>query len=224
LKNSGEAQDVIITTVVMDESSDEMVAALPMHSLKGLAGLASFSCQWDSTGVDPGYYNIEVEIRDNSGNVLDRGMAGLEIGIHKGEIQAFVATPERFDAGDEIEIDMAFNNTGTVDITGTAIIRVWDEAGEMVQEFTHDITGLSPAGSISFRNSWETSGAEEGCYNIVGFVLYSSRSTDPAMVTVSKSSEPATETSIPTLYLIIGAGVIIVMAILFAIIRSRRKA
>jgi len=224
LKNSGEAQDVIITTVVVEESSDEMADGLPMHSLEGLAGLASFSYQWDSTGIDPGYYNIEVEIRDNSGSVLDREMIGLEIGIYTGELQTFTATPECFDVGDEIEIDMAFNNTGTVNINGTAVIRVQDEAGEMVQEFTHDITDLAPADSISFSDNWGTSEVEEDCYNIIGFVLYDSKATDPAVVTVSMSSEPAPGTKIPTLYLIIGAVVIIAIAISFAVIRSRKKA
>ncbi len=223
LRNSGDAQDVIITTVVMDESSDEMADGLPMHSLKGLAGLASFSYQWDSTGVDPGYYNIEVEIRDSSGNVLDRKMTGVEVGIHKGEIQTFTATPECFDVGDEIEIDMAFNNTGTANITGTAIIRVRDEIGETVQEFTHDVTDLAPADSISFNDNWDTSGVEEDSYNIIGFVLYDSRATDPAIVTVSMSSEPAPGTRIPILYLVIGAVAIIAIATSFAVTRARKK-
>jgi hypothetical protein len=116
-------------------------------------------------------------------------MKGFEIGIHDGQIASFTATPEYFDIGDDIAIDMAFNNTGTVNIAGTAVIRVQDEAGELVQEFRHDVTDLAPANSISFNDTWDTSGAEEGCYKIIGFVLYASKATDPASATVSTSPE-----------------------------------
>ena len=95
------------------------------------------------------------------------------------------ATPECFDIGDEIEIEMVFNNIGTVNITGTAVIRVLNSAGYATEEFRHNVTNLTPSGSVSFSDTLDTSGAEAGSsYRVIGYVLYDSKSTDPATVTV----------------------------------------
>ncbi len=80
---------------------------------------------------------------------------------------------------------MEFENTGTVNITGTAVIRVLNSTGYATEEFSHNVTNLTPSGSVSFSDAWDTSGAEEGSsYAIIGYVLYDGKSTDPATVTV----------------------------------------
>lgn len=185
LNNSGDAQDVIVNAVVRAESTDDVVEGLLLHTLKGLTGLASFSLQWDSSGFEPGYYYVEAEVRDSAGNVLDREMEQFRLGISAGEVTTFTATPTFFDVGDTIDISLVFSNTGTVPITGTAVIKVQDETGEIVQEFRHDVANLAPANSISFDDVWDTSGAEEGTYGIVGYVLYDSMATDPMIAVVS---------------------------------------
>ena len=185
LNNSGDAQDVLVDAVVKAGSSGEVISGLLLHTLKDFTGLASFSPRWDSDGIEPGYYFVEVTLKDTSDNVLDRKTEMFRLGISSGEIVSFTATPECFDIGDEIEMEMAFKNNGTVKITGTAIIRVFNSTGGAVEEFRHNITDLTPSGSVSFSDTWDTSGTEEGSsYTIIGYVLYDSKSTDPATVTV----------------------------------------
>ena len=185
LNNSGEAQDVIVDALVKRCGSDEIGDGLLLRTLKGFEGLASFSPQWDSSGVEPGYYYVEVTLKDTSGNVLDRQTEMFRLGISSGEITNFTATLEYFEIGDDIEINMTFNNTGTVNITGTAITRIMNSSGYVVEEFRHNVTDLMPSESIGFDDTWDTSGAEEGSYKILGYVLYDSKATSPATVIVT---------------------------------------
>nr|QNO54193.1 Tol-Pal system protein TolB [Methanosarcinales archaeon ANME-1 ERB7] len=185
LNNSGDAQDVLVDAVVKAGGSGEIASGLLLQTLRGFEGIASFSPHWDSSGVDPGYYFVEVTLKDISGDVLDRTTEMFRLGISFGKITSFTATPECFDIGDEIEIEMAFENNGTVKITGTAVIRVLNSTGYATEEFRHNVTNLTPSGSVSFSDAWDTSGAEAvSSYTIIGYVLYDSRSTDPAAVTV----------------------------------------
>ena len=186
LANSGETQDVVVSVVVKEHGGlGENVDGLLLEMLKEFSGQASFSPQWDSGGFQPGYYAVEATLKDINSNVLDRKTEMFRLGISSGKIASFTATPECFDIGDEIEIEMEFENTGTVNITGTAVIRVLNSTGYATEEFSHNVTNLTPSGSVSFSDAWDTSGAEEGSsYAIIGYVLYDGKSTDPATVTV----------------------------------------
>jgi hypothetical protein len=82
---------------------------------------------------------------------------------------------------------MVFQNNGTVGITGTAIMKVFAPTGEEVHEFQHEITDLMPAGSIGFGDMWD---AAEESYSVVGYVMYDSKATEPAVVTVQWESSP----------------------------------
>jgi len=62
---------------------------------------------------------------------------------------------------------------------------VQDDSGEIVEDFRHAVTNLAPANSITFDDAWDTSGAEEGPYTVVGYVLYDSRTTSIEAITVS---------------------------------------
>jgi hypothetical protein len=189
LNNSGDTKDVIVEAVVKAESSGEVVDGLLLRTLKGFKGLASFSPQWDSSGVEPGYYYVEVTLKDTGGNVLDRKTEMFRLGISSGEITSFTATPEYFGIRDDIDINMAFNNTGTVNITGTAITKIKNSTGYAVEEFRHNVTDLTPSESISFSDTWNTSGAEEDSYNILGYVLFDSTTAEPVSVTVNTQTK-----------------------------------
>ena len=185
LNNSGDAQDVLVDSVVKTGGSGEVVDGLLLRTLKEFEGIASFTPQWNSDGFEPGYYFVEVTLKDTGGDVLDRKTEMFRLGISSGEIASFTATPECFDIGDEIEIEMVFGNNGTVNITGTAVIRALNSTGDTAEEFRHNVTNLTPSESISFSDTWDTSGAEAGSsYTIIGYVLYDSKSTDPATATV----------------------------------------
>ena len=128
---------------------------------------------------------MEVTLKGTGGDMLDRQTEMFRLGISSGEIARFTATPECFEIGDEIGIAMEFKNNGTVNITGTAVMRVLNSTGDAAHEFRHNVTNLTPSGSVSFSDAWDTSGEEAGAsYRVLGYVLYDSRSTDPATVTV----------------------------------------
>jgi hypothetical protein len=178
--------------VIEAQSSGKIVGGLLLRTLKGLAGLASFSPHWDSTGFEAGYYYVKVTLKDTAGNALDRKTEMFRLGISSGEIASFTATPESFDIGDEIDISLAFNNIGTVDISGTALIRVQDESGELVQEFGHDVIDLAPDDLVSFDDTWDTSGVEQGTYHINGLVFYDGQAAGSA-ITATATAEPSDE-------------------------------
>jgi hypothetical protein len=184
LNNLGTAQDVLVDAVVKAGSSGEVVSGLLLRTLKACEGLASFSSRWDSSGVEPGYYFVDVTLKDTSGNVLDRRTEMFRLGISSGTITHFTATPEYFEIGDEIAIDLTFENTGTVNLTGTAVIMVRNATGSEVMDFRHNVTDLIPLGSVSFSDTWNTAAAAEGSYELIGYVLYESTATDPISIIV----------------------------------------
>jgi hypothetical protein len=190
--SAAQAKDVLVDAVIEAESSGEIVGGLLLRTLKGLAGPAYFSPHWDSNGFEPGYYYVRVTLKDTAGNVLDRKTEMFRLGISSGEITSFTATPESFDIGDEIDISLAFNNIGTVDISGTAVIRVQNEAGDIVQEFSHNVTDLAPDDWVSFDDTWDTSGAEQGTYHINGLVFYDGQAAGSA-IAAATTAEPSDE-------------------------------
>ena len=79
-----------------------------------------------------------------------------------------------------------------MDVTGSAVIQVLDQADETIQEFRHDVTDLSPDSAVSFDDVWDTSGVTGTTYTIVGYVQYDSTATDLMTATVSTVSEGPT--------------------------------
>lgn len=194
LNNPGEAQDVIVNATVRAEGSGQLVDGLLLHSLKGLRGFASFSPYWDSDGIEPGYYYVEGTLNDTSGDVLDRRTKIFRLGICSGELTEFSATPEYARIGEDVTTNMTFVNTGTVNITGSARIRVLNSTGGVIDEFAHGIADLSPAESVSFSDVWSVS--KEGPCKVVGYVLYDGKSTDPATAEINKCGNQRFEADI----------------------------
>jgi hypothetical protein len=185
LENGGAAQDVVVSATVRRGLSGELVEGLPLRNLQAILGPASCALTWDSAGAEPGLYYLDVQLRDLDGNLLDQAAAEFQLGISAGEITSFTATPRIFRPGDALDVSMVFHNTGTVPITGTAIIQV--ETGDgltVTQTFAHDVVDLAPDGEIRFDDVWDTSGVAEGDYRIVGYVLYDAATTGLASVTV----------------------------------------
>ncbi|MGC9445077.1 MAG: right-handed parallel beta-helix repeat-containing protein [Candidatus Methanospirareceae archaeon] len=184
LSNPGEPEDVVLSAVVRAESSDSVLDGLLLRRLENVTGVASFSAVWDTTGFEPGDYLVEAELHANNGTLLDRETRWFVLGLSSGEITHFTATPENFEIGDDITIDLTFENTGTVDLTGTAVILVRNATGAEVMAFRHNVTDLIPLESVSFSDTWNTAAAAEGAYEIIGYVLYESTATDPVSASV----------------------------------------
>jgi hypothetical protein len=184
LNNPGEPEDVILSTVLKAAGSDSVLEGLLLRKLENVTGVASFSTVWDSTGFEPGDYVVEAELRATNGTLLDRETQLFVLGLSSGEITHFTATPEYFEIGDEIAIDLTFENTGTVNLTGTAVIMVYNATGSEVIDFRHNVSDLLPSVSVGFSDTWNTAAAAEGSYELIGYVLYESTATDPVSVIV----------------------------------------
>lgn len=94
LNNSGETQDVIVSTVIKQRGSDEIIAGLPLRSLRSLVGDASVTAEWDNSGTEPGYYYAEVALADTAGNVLDKKTLGVAIQVSEAPERP-TPTPEK---------------------------------------------------------------------------------------------------------------------------------
>jgi hypothetical protein len=198
IENAGVAQDVVVSALVRRYGTAEVVDGLLLETLSDLGGAAAFTPQWNSSGAGPGLYYVEVTLKDAGGDILDRQTEMFRLGIAAGKIASFTVTPESFDPGDSVSVSLVFSNTGTLPITGTAVVRVLDGTGETVQEFQHNVNDLAPGLTTSLDDVWDTSGLAGGTYNAVGFVAYDSTSTDPMTATVNAAgASPASNIYLP---------------------------
>jgi hypothetical protein len=81
LNNSGEAQDIVVSTVITQYGSGEIVSGLPLRSIKNLAGDASLTVDWETNGVEAGYYCAEVTLTNTAGNVLGNKRVGFPLQV-----------------------------------------------------------------------------------------------------------------------------------------------
>ena len=143
MKNLG--KDVIINSIITNEITGEVVSGIILRTLKEVKGKASYSTIWNNTIVNPGSYNIIVELRDTKGLLLDKKIENIRLGISSGEVISYNVEPGSFHIGDELKIIMVFNNTGDINISGNAIIKIFDSEGFVIEEFEHKITDLVPS-------------------------------------------------------------------------------
>ncbi len=187
LRNTGAGQDVVVQAAIRRYSSDQLMDGLLLRSLVGVTGAATFATRWDAAAVasaSPGMYYVEVTLADATGDLLDRKTASFTLGVTAGEITGFTATPQSFHPGDPIALSLAFKNTGTLPITGTAVIQAQDAAGVVVRTFTHEIADLPPAQVIQFDDQWDTAGRSAGAYRVIGYVRFAGQATEPAIMTL----------------------------------------
>lgn len=191
ISNAGSAQDVIVEATVKAHPNTP-VAGLPLRNLHDLSGWAEATFTWDSTGVPSGDYIVEIRLRNTGGDVLAQETQEFTLGVTGGDVTALTATPATFTVGDDIAIAMTFVNTGTVPITGTAVVQVYPaDVVTATAEFTHTIANLSPGASILLNDAWDTTGATADAYRIVGYVKFNSQAsaTKVAMVAVRTQIE-----------------------------------
>lgn len=224
LNNAGTAaKDVVVSTVIKEEGSGNLVGELPPRLLRDLKGKASYTATWNSGGSENGYYIVDAELRDTLGALLDSKTGSFRIGTSLGEITEFAAAPERFCVGDDVGISVTFSNLGQTSLSGIALIRIEDESGEIVQEFTHEFAELEPSRVVTFDDIWDTSDAEKDSFAIKGFVLYDGKSTGLMSVAVSAAEETG-QAGRPWLWVGIGAGAaILLLAVIVLKSRPARK-
>jgi PKD repeat protein len=190
INNPGASQDLILAPVIKQYGSEKVVDGLPLKSLKDFTGNAMVSLEWDTKETPYGYYVIEVTLFDKSNNYLDKNTADFFIGETLVNTTGFSVLPKHFSIGDNIDINLKFKNDGTVKISGNCIFRVTD-LDNIVKEFSHTFTDLSPGSTLEFSYKWDTTGAKKGTqYKIIGFVSYSGRTTPPQVEIISTNLLP----------------------------------
>ncbi|MBN1315864.1 MAG: hypothetical protein JXA42_10365, partial [Anaerolineales bacterium] len=189
VENSGEEADVIVSARIVSTAGEEEVAGLPLVLMEELQGMASVSMQWDSSGIEPGSYLLEVTLMPvGEGQPYDLETQIFELGITGGAITEFSAEPSGFQVGDDIEISLTFENTGTVALDGVVVIQVLDESGEIIAAFRPEFSGLAPNYPVVISDIWQTIGVKDGTYNLVAYVSYGGYTTEPEYASVSTGS------------------------------------
>jgi hypothetical protein len=158
---------------------------LPRQQIGGLSGEASRTAQWNSAGFAAGHYYVEASVEDVAGNQLDRQAVMFRLGVPDAEIVLLSAWPYHFEIGDRIDMQVVLRNTGTMALSGSAVLRVQDWAGETIRQFSHEFINLGTGDTIAFDDVWDTSAAQEGSYRIVGYALYEGQATAAKAVVVS---------------------------------------
>ena len=197
VSNVGDEEiDVVVNSVITREGNDEAVSGLPLRILKDLKGRASYSTHWDSADFDPGYYSIITELRDAKGNLLDEKTEGLRIGAPQGEIASLTLDPEDFKIGESVDVKIAFHNTGSVNLTGGTVTRIYNSRGEIINEFSHPFTGLPPHETVEFLDAWDTSSIEIDSYKVAGFAQYDGAATLPTIRAAGVDVDPPSITPV----------------------------
>ncbi len=179
LENSGDAVDAIVVATVRDLLSGDTVDGLDLRALHDLSGSSACGLEWDSSGFAPGQYLFWVDLMDSEGNWLDSASQMFRLGMASAEISSFAATPDFFRPGEPIDISMVINNTGSVPLSGEAIIQVQTSDGVTTTAvFTHPVTDLALGAQVVFNDAWDTTSAAEGDYRVLAYVKYGSRTSE----------------------------------------------
>jgi hypothetical protein len=196
--NTGPAQAVSLLAVVKSYPVGEFVAGLPLQTLPNLVGDASFGFVWNTDGVEPGGYLLEVTLRNAENQVLDRITTTIQVGITSGEITQLEVSPQYFEIGDLIDVSLRFLNTGSVDLSGTLYIKVYDPLGTLIETIAKPFSDLAPRGFIDQETTWDSSGAEKGSYGIVGYALYHGKASLAKQISIS--TEPPAGIYLPLIF------------------------
>ena len=186
LENTGAATDVVVRTTILRGAAGEAAGGLPLTMLAAMTGTASLNMEWDTTGYGFGDYTLLVELLDAEGNLLDEATRHLGLGVVSGAVGNLAVSTTVFDPGENIDISMVFTNTGTVPLTGTAIILVDTDSGiTPTATFTQPFGNLASGATLQVNETWNTSGVAGGAYRVTGYASYYSQTSDPVAATVN---------------------------------------
>jgi hypothetical protein len=187
VNNSGAEQPVIVQPVIKS-LSDEVQTALPLQALHAITGTSLLDLVITDT-LAAGDYVLDVTLVDMEGHVLDTAATEFAVGVAAGEVTNLTAAPTTFQAGDNIDITMTFQNTGDVTLNGVAVIRVQTSDGvTQTAEFTHTLSSLTSGATATFDDVWDSTGAISETYRVLGYVTYNLGVSTPKEVMLSLST------------------------------------
>lgn len=181
---ASEGRDLAVRGVIQQAGTGAMVDGMKLRMLKAVEGKAAYTAVWESTGFEPGSYQVMVDLVDREGTRWDTAERTFRLGESAGEITSFAVAPKRFDPGDSVDVSLAFTNTGTVPITGTLVVQIQDEGEDIVAEFTDSFAGVAPGTGASLEAIWDTTGVGAEDFMLVGYALYDGKSCEPVTVAV----------------------------------------
>jgi len=186
-------REIVASYRIIDICTGEITGGSTIDTLKDFHGNAAFSATWDSTGSAPGYYQIDFELRDTNGDLIDHSFELFRLGTPLGEITEMTGTPQQFTVGQSIDIDMTFTNLGTTDLSGTALVWIEDENDQTVAEYSEEFGEIPPSSAAVFADIWDTAGVPEGVYRVNGLVFYNGGGTQLASIIVYTSLPPVAD-------------------------------
>jgi hypothetical protein len=190
LNNTGKSQDIIIGATIANEMTNEVISEIPQKTMKKMSGSASCTLSYNTRGIKVGNYLARVEVKNKSGNILDRKTVAFRLGNPRGEIASFTAAPQCFKIGDPIKISLKFKNTGSCELAGNCIFKI-KERDKTIKETGHEFAKLVPGKSAGFEEIWDTKNATKGAlYYILGYVRYDGTATPAENAVVSTNRFP----------------------------------
>ena len=186
-------EDILFNTVVKDENTGAVVDGLELRILKDMRGEVSYSAIWNSTNFRPGNYVIIVELRDSNGALLDEKVENIRIGIGSGEILSLNVNQETYENDDNVQISLAFENSGNTDLSGTVIIKLLNSTN-LIQKYEHRFSDLTPSQTIEVTDTWEA-GTANDTIKIIGYAMFEGYTTPTVMKQISITSSNPTPSS-----------------------------
>lgn len=190
MENLGASGDFVVGVTILKSGTLETVDALPLRTVQGLQGASSLRIEWTGTGIEPGDYVAVAEMNDTEGHWLSTASLQFTIGIPAVEVIGFSATPQHFEIGDDVVVEVTARNTGSVEVSGSCIAQIRDGDG-LVQHFQINYTGLKPRQQRTFLATWDTSNAtEDRVYTALAYVLFNGLATGAESCALSTNQMP----------------------------------
>jgi hypothetical protein len=123
-------------------------------------------------------------VEDNNGNQLETATVRFKVGKSAVQVTDLTAEPELFNIGHNVNINMVYENNGSVNVSGELKIIIRDEYGMIVEEFSANFTGLPTTASDRLESIWSTAGSNPGIYYITGFVFYDNKIAESPTIAI----------------------------------------
>ena len=172
----GQGGDIIAEAQISGSSSNA-ATGLAVKRLRNLKGYGSCSWTWQTSGFPAGDYEVRVNLRRDSGLLLDTATHPFTLGTSRGAIQSLSVDPACFDKEDSITLSAVFVNTGDTILSGQTVIEMHDLAGNSLGRFSEDFSDIAPNGSRKYSPVW-TAVFPRGECRFTAYAIYDGKTTD----------------------------------------------
>jgi hypothetical protein len=182
---TGLPADLIVQPSVRTRGTNVVMGGLPLQTLHSFVGKAEVELLWNTNRYPAGDYQIVVELLDTGGSLLDTAVEEVRLGTHGAQVTSLTASSPTFSPGDAIWLTMGVANTGTVPISGTGVFLVQPTGSlSVTQVISFPVEGLLPRQTIRSSRVWDTTGARENSYRVLGYFKFRAQATEPMSLTL----------------------------------------